>query len=130
LNEKRTLAAAYRFYCGKDLHKAHSALGDAEATLDVLTVQVLKYGNKDEGLDSLKKFDYARSVEYFDKDRRFRWWNGRLYPVFGRYARKKSLQEIAESDVSYLEWILSSDFSPEVKEMIQGVILGKFPTKP
>src|SRR5690554_7588356 len=41
--EKRTLEAAYKFYCGKELENAHSAIADAEATYEVLKSQLDKY---------------------------------------------------------------------------------------
>ena len=41
--EQRTLAAAYQFYCKKDIENAHNALYDAEATWDVLKAQVERY---------------------------------------------------------------------------------------
>ena len=34
--EQRTLVAAYKFYCQKDLTEAHSAEADTLATLEVL----------------------------------------------------------------------------------------------
>ena len=130
MHEKRTLTAAYRFFCKKDLINAHSALGDVEATLEILEAQVKKYGQEIEGIESLKGIDYVRSVDYFDKERKFRWWNGELYPVFGKFGRKKNLKEIAEKEPSYLEWILAQDFSEEVKTMVKGALGGKFPETP
>ena len=41
--EQRTLVAAYKFYCGKDLDNAHSALADTRATYDVLKAQLDRY---------------------------------------------------------------------------------------
>src|SRR5574344_44104 len=38
--EPRTLSAAYKFYCGKNLEDAHSAVGDTRATLEVLKAQL------------------------------------------------------------------------------------------
>ena len=43
--ERRTLVAAYKFYCNKDLENAHSALADTEATLEVLEAQLDHYPN-------------------------------------------------------------------------------------
>ena len=43
--EKRTLAAAYKFYCGRDLENAHSALADTQATYEVLQAQLDHYPN-------------------------------------------------------------------------------------
>lgn len=127
MHEKRTLAAAYRFYCGKGLDNAHSAMDDAQATFEILNAQVQKYGSNDEGIESLKKFEYDRSVPYFDRERKFRWWNGSLYPVFGKFARKKSIKEIAEKEPSYLKWILEQDFTDDVKKMIKEALDGRFP---
>ena len=41
--EPRTLTAAYKYYCDKDLENAHSALADAEATFDILLAQIERY---------------------------------------------------------------------------------------
>ena len=41
--EQRTLVAAYKFYCGKNLENAHSALADTRATLEVLEAQLDRY---------------------------------------------------------------------------------------
>ena len=43
--ERRTLSAAYKFYCGKDLENAHSALADTRATYEVLMAQLDHYPN-------------------------------------------------------------------------------------
>ena len=42
--EQRTLVAAYKFYCGKDLADAHSAEADTLATYEVLKAQLDRYG--------------------------------------------------------------------------------------
>ena len=41
--EKRTLIAAYKFYCNKDLTQAHSSAADINATYEVLLSQLDKY---------------------------------------------------------------------------------------
>ena len=130
IHEKRDLTAAYKLYCDKELENAHSALGDAEATVEIFDSQIKRYGAPEQGIESLKDFDYERSSAYFDKERKFFWWNGHLYPVFGKYGRKKHIQDILKIDRRYLEWMLSSDFSEEVKMMIKNVLSGKFPQAP
>lgn len=127
LHEKRDLTAAYSFYCHKDLLDAHSALADVRATLEVLSVQVQKYGAGREDVEALKDFDYKQRDEFYDATRKFRWWNGELYMMFGKYAKRESLRRIAEKDRGYLEWILSQDFSDEVKDLVEGALEGKFP---
>jgi DNA polymerase III subunit epsilon len=65
--EPRTLTAAYKFYCEKELVNAHSAESDVNATIDVMLAQINKYpqlGNSVETILGLigeeKIVDYAR----------------------------------------------------------------------
>lgn len=130
LNEKRDLSAAYRFYCGKTLEDAHSALADTRACLEVLSSQISRYIGQDGGIEALEKFNYKPRTEFYNEERRFRWWNGRLYIMFGKYARKYSLDDLAKEDRKYLEWIVAADFSPSVKELAEKALRGEFPECP
>lgn len=130
LNEKRDLSAAYAFYCGKPMQNAHSALADAEATLEILEGQVKRYGGGRDDIEVLQAFEYKTNADFFDDERKFRWWNGELYMMFGKYAKKYPLQEIARRDKKYLEWVLSADFSADVKELVTDALHGKFPAPP
>ena len=130
LHERRDLKAAYHFYCSKELVNGHTAMGDAQACLEILASQIERYGRPEQGIESLRDFDYERIDDFFDAQRKFRWWNGQLYPVFGRYARKSSLKEIAQKDPEYLKWLLTTDFGSDVKTMIQGVLEGRPPASP
>lgn len=127
LNEKRDLFAAYKFYCDKNLDNAHSALADTMATLEILEAQAVKYGNGDGNLAHLGQYRYRSTEEFYDKEKKFRWWNGKLYMMFGKYANKHTLQEIVQKDRGYLEWILSAKFSDEVKELVENALNGRFP---
>jgi DNA polymerase III subunit epsilon len=129
LNQKRDLSAAYTFYCKKELENAHSALADTTATLDILIAQTQQY-SEDDTLSSLDKFEYRVQSEFFDSERKIRWWNGKLYMMFGKYARRYSLQEVLQKDRKYLEWVLSADFSEDVKELVRNALVGKFPVPP
>ena len=102
-------------------------MSDTAATLEILQAQLLKYGEDSDQLDSLAKYDYRKTSEFFDDERKFRWWNGKLYMMFGKYAKKYSLQDIVKKDRGYLEWILSADFSEDVKGVVEDALRGKFP---
>ncbi|HTL71006.1 MAG TPA: 3'-5' exonuclease [Candidatus Eisenbacteria bacterium] len=129
IHEKRDLKAAYKFYCQKELQNAHSALGDTEAALEILSAQIAKYGGGNEYVESLIDFDYEPSTDFYDGDRKFRWWNGELYPVFGKYGRKHCVRELVEKDRAYLEWLITTDFDESVKTMLREALCGKFPAQ-
>ena len=130
IHEKRDLMAAYQLYCNKELTIAHTALGDAEATVEIFESQVKKYGEEAKGIESLKDFDYEQSSAYFDAERKFCWWGGNLYPTFGKYRRKKHVKDIVKTDRSYLKWLSSADFSDEIKVMAENALMGEFPKPP
>jgi DNA polymerase-3 subunit epsilon len=54
--EQRTLSAAYKFYCDKDLENAHSAEADTRATYEVLKSQLERYANLENDVDKLSEF--------------------------------------------------------------------------
>jgi DNA polymerase-3 subunit epsilon len=129
IKEKRDLTAAYNYYCHKELLGAHSALADIEATLEVLEKQVEKYGSADGSLDALQDIGYERRGDFYDSEHKFAWWNNELYMTFGKYARKKSLKDIAFSDPGYLSWILKADFSEAVKGLVKKALAGELPKR-
>jgi len=130
INEKRDLSAAYEFYCKKNLENAHSALADTTATLEILEAQIEKYCSPTDGINALSEFNYRNNVEFYDEEGKFRWWNGKLYMMFGKYAKKYTIQEIAKRDKGYLEWISSANFSSEIKDLADKALQGKFPVYP
>ncbi|MDE6831962.1 MAG: 3'-5' exonuclease, partial [Muribaculaceae bacterium] len=54
--EPRTLVAAYRYYCNKELEGAHSANADTRATLEVLKAQLDRYEDLPRDMEELAKF--------------------------------------------------------------------------
>lgn len=75
--EQRTLVAAYKFYCGKDLADAHSAEADTLATYEVLKAQLDRYGELQNDVAALAEFstraesaDFAGRILYNEKGKR------------------------------------------------------------
>ena len=63
--EKRTLAAAYQFYCNKTLEDAHSAQADTIATYEVLKAQLAKYeGQIENDMEKLAQFTSNNRIDY------------------------------------------------------------------
>ncbi len=66
--EQRTLVAAYRFYCGKELDGAHSANADTRATLEVLKSQLDHYDDLPNDIEELSKFSQMnRNVDFMGR---------------------------------------------------------------
>lgn len=126
--EQRTLAAAYKFYCGKDLEGAHSAEADTEATYEVLKSQLDRY---DEELKNDVKWlsdfsarkpcaDIAGLIA-FDK-------KGREVFTFGKY-KNKCVEDILESEPGYFGWFQNADFPLYTKKVLTAIKLRKLNTK-
>ncbi|HEY8402226.1 MAG TPA: exonuclease domain-containing protein [Cytophagaceae bacterium] len=137
--EPRTLSAAYKFYCNKDLDGAHSAEADAIASFEVLKAQVLRYQNqvvKDEkgkestpikndmavlhNLTATQFADLAGRITFNDK--------GEEIFNFGKYKNMK-VCEVLEKDPSYYDWMMKGDFALNTKKKLTEIKLRKFNQK-
>lgn len=117
--EPRTLAAAYKFYCNKELVNAHSALADTEATFEVLLAQIERYsdiGNTPEELHLLSKgednLDYARRIKLNKK--------GEAVFNFGKY-KDQLVTEVFKKEPQYYDWIMRSDFAQDTKNVLSKI---------
>ena len=114
--EQRTLVAAYRFYCGKELEGAHSALADTEATYEVLKEQLEKYSELDNDVEALAKFstsgrnlDLAARIVLDDQDR----------PIFNFGKHKgKTVKEVLKKEPSFFDWIMQGEFPKNTKDVL------------
>ncbi len=120
--EPRTLVAAYRFYCGKELDGAHSADCDIRATYEVLQAQLDRYDDLENDVDWLQDFtrmnrnvDPMGTMVYDDKDR----------PVFnfGKY-KGHPVTEVLTRDPSYYSWMMNGDFALSAKHVLTQIKLG------
>jgi DNA polymerase-3 subunit epsilon len=133
LMEPRTLAAAYKFYCNKNLENAHSAEADTLATLEIFQSQLDRYENvaiKDKNgkeyvpiqndmqvlheLFSQKIVDYQGRLAYND--------NNEVVFNFGKY-KGKLVTEIFKNDPSYYDWMMKGEFALDTKNRITQIKL-------
>lgn len=132
--EKRTLSAAYKFYCGRELTDAHNALADARATYEVLKAQIDAYNNAEyednngnksipivNDVEQLSAFSsYDKNVDYmgriiFDE-------NGVEIFNFGRH-KGVSVEKILTEQPGYYGWIMNGDFPLHTKKVVTQILL-------
>lgn len=125
--EKRTLGAAYKFYCDKDLTDAHSAEADTLATYEVLLAQLDKYPDLENDVKQLAEFsshktfaDFAGFVG-FDKE-------GREIFTFGKY-KGTLVEEVLDKEPGYFGWLLNADFPLYTKKVLTRIKLNRFNNK-
>ena len=119
--EQRTLSAAYKFYCEKNLEDAHTAEADTRATYEVLKAQLDRYDELQNDIAFLadyssysKNVDFAGRMVYDD--------NGVEVFNFGKY-KGMSVAEVLKKDPGYYSWILNSDFTLNTKAVLTKIRL-------
>ncbi len=120
--EKRTLSAAYKFYCDKDLEDAHSALADTKATYEVLKAQLDRYdGELKNNVAFLAEFsqrnrnvDLAGRIVYNDQ--------GVETINFGKY-KGRPVAEVLQRDPGYFSWVMQGDFTQNTKQAFMRIKL-------
>lgn len=117
--EPRNLAAAYKFYCSKELDNAHSANADTRATLEVLKAQLDRYPELKNDVDFLAPFSsQKRNVDLAGKIV----LNDDGVPVFNFGQHKgKSVEEVVMRTPQYLDWIDKSDFATDTKNVVREI---------
>ena len=139
LMEKRTLAAAYEFYCNKTLEGAHGAEADTRATLEVLQAQVDRYLNKTvvdmkgnelgvihDDVASLHQVSVANMVDLagrmsFNDD-------GVEVFNFGKH-KNKPVSDVLEKEPNFYDWMMKGDFPQDTKRKLTEIRLRALKTK-
>jgi DNA polymerase III subunit epsilon len=121
--EQRTLTAAYKFYCGKDLVGAHGAEADTRATYEVLKAQLDKYPDLAPDIDGLSAFSsHTSNVDFLGRividDKGTEVFN------FGKH-KGKPVEEVFEKEPSYYNWMMNGDFPLNTKQVLTAIKLRK-----
>lgn len=125
--EQRTLSAAYKFYCNKELENAHTAEADTMATYEILKAQLDRYSELKNDVVFLSEFssfnnnvDFAGRMVYNDK--------GEEVINFGKY-KGQLVTEVLQKDPSYYAWIMNGDFTLNTKKVLTEIKLRAFNSK-
>lgn len=127
--EPRTLSAALKFYCGKELIGAHDALADVRATVDVLKGQLDKYKGVDlvdgDGNvtpepvrnDMKAIHDFVNDLRYLEPTQKMKLNDeGVAVFCFGKYNNAPVGETLAKNP-NYYNWIMKMEFSSQVKQL-------------
>ncbi len=120
--EPRTLTAAYKFYCEKELVNAHSAMADTKATLEVLLAQLQKYPQLNQNLDEVHKLsgqdklvDLAGRMVLNE--------HGEAVFNFGKH-KGKTVKSVLTSEPGYYQWMMDNDFALDTKRKLTKIKMG------
>ena len=127
--EKRTLAAAYKFYCNTDLVDAHSAMADTRATYEVLKAQIDVY--KDAVYDDGKGIktvpivnDVEKLSEFSSYDRNVDFVGRIVYDDNGvevfNFGKNKGVpvEKVFREQPGYFGWMMESEFPLYTKKVL------------
>ena len=114
--EPRTLSAAYKFFCEKELVDAHSAEADVDATISVLEAQLKRYEKLGSTIDSVltvigedRIVDYARRFCFDDQ--------GIEIFNFGKH-KGKAVTQVLKAEPQYYDWMMRGDFPLHTKQKL------------
>jgi DNA polymerase-3 subunit epsilon len=125
--EQRTLSAAYRFYCNKNLDDAHSAEVDTKATYEVLKAQIEKYDNLDNDVKFLADFSARKKFADFAGFITFNKDDEECFS-FGKHKGKR-VEDVLRDEPGYFGWLLNADFPLYTKKVLTAIKLRNFNNK-
>lgn len=125
--EQRTLTAAYKFYCNKDLKNAHSAEADTLATYEVLKSQLDKYSSLENDTKFLAEFSTRQKFADFAGFIRYDSVGDECFS-FGKHKGKK-VRNVLVDEPGYYGWLLDADFPLYTKKVLTSIKLRDFNKK-
>ncbi len=125
--EQRTLAAAFKFYCDKNLDGAHGAEADTRATFEVLKAQIEKYDELENDSKFLAEFSTRKQFADFAG---FLTYNkiGEECFSFGKHKGKR-VEDVLNDEPGYFGWLLNADFPLYTKKVLTAIKLRAFNNK-
>ncbi len=125
--EQRTLSAAYKFYCDKNLDDAHSAEADTKATYEVLKAQLDRYEDLENDTKFLAEFSSRKKFADFAGFLIFNKKDEECFS-FGKHKGKRVV-DVLDKEPGYFGWLLNADFPLYTKKVLTAIKLRQFNNK-
>jgi DNA polymerase III subunit epsilon len=117
--EQRTLGAAYKFYCNKNLEGAHGAEVDASATWEILQAQIEKYPQLGSSVETIITCIGDDCI--VDFARRMIMENGVEIFNFGKH-KGRSVVDVLRAEPQYYDWMMKGDFPMHTKHKLTEIL--------
>jgi DNA polymerase-3 subunit epsilon len=117
--EPRDLAAAVRFYCGREHEGAHAASADVLVTAQVLDAMLGLYSDLPRTVAGLGQ--HFKNPNAVDSAGNFVRIEGQIRFAFGKY-RGRLLDAVAREKPDYLQWMLTQDFFDDTKAVVKNAL--------
>lgn len=122
--EQRTLSAAFKFYCDRELENAHSARADTAATYEILKAQLDRYPDLENDIEKLSAYsafnnnaDLAGRIVFNEQ--------GIEVFNFGKH-KGKPVELVLKEEPSYYSWMMNGDFPLNTKQVLTAIKLRSF----
>jgi DNA polymerase-3 subunit epsilon len=119
MKEPRTLSAAFKFYCDRDLENAHSAEADTVATWEIIKAQMQKYRDLPEDVEGLHKLtgqdqlaDLAGRLTFNEQHE--------VVFNFGKH-KGKTVKTVLLTEPGYYNWMMEGDFPQQTKNVLSRI---------
>ena len=117
--EKRTLEAAFQFYCDKPLDGAHSAEADISATHEILESQLDRYSDLENDIDFLA--EYSSQQNFADLAGRFVYnKENEIVFNFGKH-KNVPVTAVLKKEPGYYGWMMGGDFPLYTKKILKKI---------
>lgn len=130
--EPRNLAAAYRFYCNREMENAHTAKADAIATYEILLAMIDKYLENENHADNHENdIIFDKNIKSLSEISKYHKTadlaghilineDGKEIFNFGKY-KGKAVEEIFTIEPQYYDWIMKSQFPQYTKKIVDKI---------
>jgi DNA polymerase-3 subunit epsilon len=134
--EKRTLSAAYAFYCNKDLNDAHNAEADTRATAEVILAQIKRY----EGQAVIDNNGNELGIIKKDVEQLHKLFNNQMVDLAGRFVynqdgvevfnfgkhRHRPVLDVLKEEPGFYDWMMRGEFPLDTKKKLTELRLKGF----